>query len=197
MKIMRYSSGGMIDERIPRDMIESLLRASNIDAEQFCDLLEQKIGAYRFNQENQNSAPSRSEEVDALNAMVRVFDQTIAALDFEALPPIANALVNDSLWKVRGGDKFDVRQTLLDDMFLYRAAVESASHELQKMSVQRGRKKAGLRDALLASVVSELREKGLTRQKAGDLAEQILIACRVPMPEDARAQRRATARGQK
>lgn len=195
MWIEKFSTSGMIDERIPNAEIAEILKPFGIDPDVFCDWLAKKVGAYRFDQEHEKKAPSQSKEIDALNAIVRALNQAMAALDFEALPPIAEAHVNDYLWKLRGAAGFEVRQTLLDGVTLYRGVIQQVAHDLQKQPGRRGRKKASLRDALLAGVIAVLRESGLRAKAAREAAEEILCLCRVPVPQEVDSQRRATARG--
>jgi len=177
-----------VDETVPD--LASVFKTLGLDQSAFAGWLSPRLADYRSAMHLRRSWPSVSEQKDELIAIQK---GAKAALEMvRKIGPFASASINGAASRHRVLEEFvGWRDRLGQDLLLLEAMAGAAAEGLASTKSKRGPKAKGPRDTLLAAVVGWLRDAGLTSVKALELAEAILIACRVPVAEDPQAQRRA------
>ena len=197
MKPTDYTTGGLVDERIPRDAIEEMLDKAGIDPAGFCDWLAPRIGHHRAMLDCVDSAPTRAEEIEVLRDFQRVMKEAARYLKPGGLPPVAHALVTEKAWAMRKELLHQICEPVATVVTQLQAAAELAECDLEAARQKPGKRSDSTRALLFSELVARLRDAGAKANPARDTAAEILVLCRVETPEDDRALRRLSARGAK
>jgi len=184
-----------LDERVP-DLSSVLTKRLGIDPVDFAQWLAPLLGEYRSEVSIRAALPARSDELAWLDDLVDRADAATAPLRPSAVPDRAQALLVD---EGMGAEInwFEFRARLVADLDLLRTLARRARSRLSAGPARRGRKNQRGRDELLAKVVDRLRATGLPELAARGVAEQVLVACRVSVPEHTDSVKRAARKGRK
>lgn len=181
------------DDRVP-DLSAVLTPGLQIDPAEFADWLAPLLAEYRSEAAIREALPARADELATAAALADALEAAAAALRPGAIPERLEALLAD---EGHGAELnwFEFRRRLADDLALARILTRRAASRIPP--ARTGRKSERGRDRLLAAVVERLRAAGLPEKAARPIAFEILRPCRVTLPTNADAVKRAARKGQK
>lgn len=189
------ASGYWADETVPD--LASLLACHGIDAVEFAEWLGPQLGKFRGMQLIESATPTPGEAADVL-ADIRMHAQTLSATIHAGLPPLVQAHLK-RVARARDIDWPAMVSRVAEDLARIAFLAQLVEGQARAVIVPKGRKPSTSRDALVTAVVNRLRtirrtgnEVPLAAGEARELAREILLRCRVPMPDDLK---RATRRG--
>jgi len=181
-----------VDETVPD--VASILGAHSLDAAAFTAWLAPLLGDYRSAMHVQASVTSNSELAAELGDLVvgaRAARDLVRNISGFAWAKVSDIAARDGKLDTLVG----LKDRIMGDLTILEVLAGTARAPLTRKASKRGPKAKGPRDQLFAAVIRWLRNAGLEIDAARAVAEQVLIACRVPVPEDQRAQRRAAGKG--
>lgn len=184
----------VIDTSVP-DLRAVLTPRLGVDAESFKQWLAPHLGRYRHAEELRGQMLSRQDELVELDAVAKTLATCQARLGPGGMSPVAEALIADELYRARGEHLHELCERIAADIALLQALTERARATVARAEPRRGRRSETHRDALLTLVVERLRSEGLQVAVAERVAEDVLIACRVPVPGHGDSMARAVRRG--
>lgn len=193
--------GAAIALRAP-DLSDVLTPGLGIDPAAFSEWLVTPLTRYHLDEQLRAQATTRKGELAALDALEKGIHATCDAISGDGLPPVAAALMDDTLYRSHGELACDLTERVLPDLHRLLVLVGQARTTIRDAGPQRvGRRPSAARDRLLRAVLSKLRDAGLKAEIARSVAEQVLIRSGVAVPvldtSIRRAAKRATEGGQK
>lgn len=182
--------------RVP-DLADVLTPGLGVDPKEFAAWLLEPLTRYHLDEWFRAHRPARKDELGALTALDKSLRKVCMHLGPGGVPPVADALINESLYRSRGEWLPELNERVLADLCRLLALIEQARKAIRQAGPQRaGRRPAGPRDRLLKDVVSRLRACGLKAEQARELAELVLVRCKVPVPSADTSIRRAARRAE-
>lgn len=157
------------------------------------DWLGAALGQYRASEAARETTPSRDDEIRFARQAADTLRQASALFELAGLPPHIGAATHETAL-AQGDDWPGLRLRLRADLSRALALIETGADRLARQAAKRGRPDAQARDAVLRGLCDRLRATPMPPAPARELAESILIRCRVPVPStagDHRAMQRA------
>ncbi len=160
----------------------SIVAGHVADAAAFSDWLAERLGDYRESVENAFSASAIKADADRLREALAAAESLAAAMASpEGLGLRGSAAASYAAHHDLGADFHAVRRRLRVDLGVLKHSLTAALAALKRMPVARGRRPLVARSLLLRAVVARLRQE-MPAAAARKLAEQLLIAARIPAP---------------
>lgn len=185
-----YFTGGVVDDSVP-DLSEILTPKLGIDSAAFSEWLAPHLGRYRMDADYHSAAPSRSEEIKALAALSATLQAAHDALAFGAIPPSADALIGETLFRAKGEHLPEVCERIRGDLRTVQVLAQRAQEMMQGMQKKPGRASKRQRDALFVLAVGQLQQMGVTKKHlARSVAADVLAVCGVAVADVKRAARK-------
>lgn len=182
-------AGYWANELVPD--LSAQLAPHGIDAIEFAAWLGPALGKYRGDEETRDvlEVPP-AEQLAALSGIRKALREVLSQLRPGTLPPRTDAhLFYEG--HIRDVDVSALRKRLEEDAHTFEIILAATERKVGAQPGKRGAKSKRSRDELLAAVVQRLRSFNCSAADARSVAEHVLIACRVPVPQDERALRRS------
>ncbi len=177
------------------DLSSVLTPVLGVDPAAFSEWLLSPLTRYHLGEQVRAQATTRKGEIAALDALEANIRTTCGMLGFGSLPPVAEALMNDGMYRAHGELVYEITERLLPDLYRLLALVGQSRTLIRDAGPQRaGRRPNAPRDRLLRDVLAKLSEAGLKAEVARSVAEQVLVLCGVPVPARGASIRRAAQR---
>jgi hypothetical protein len=192
-KQRRYVAAYWANERVPD--LADLLTPINVDAAAFSVWLAPLLGRFRgLEQIRPNLDVPPAEQAAAIRRLLAALHQLQPLLDPFALPPPIEARMAEIALRA-DVNVIELTSRLRRDLITLAGIARATAAVVPRMPGKRGAKPKSARNELLSAVIERLRDAGCTARKARELAELILVRCRIDVPADERAVQRAAAQG--
>lgn len=187
-----HFTGGGVDDAVP-DLSRILTSKLGIDSAAFSGWLAPHLGRYRMDAIYRSAAPSRSEEIEALGSLCATLQAAHDALEFGAIPPFADALIGEALFRARREHLPETCERIRADLRTVQVLARRAQSMLQAVQTKPGRASMRQRDALFVLVVDQLEQMGIKKKfLARSVAADVLSACGVAVTDTKRAARKGS-----
>jgi hypothetical protein len=178
--VKRATLAGFIDESLPPDLGE-LLAHHGIDPEAFARWFGPQLGRYRASELARTTMPTVSDERAWMRETAQMMREVGARLQVCDRPPRGDAHAYAAACRL-GLEWPELVGRLQNDLRSCAAVLAAAERQMPAPG-NGGRPSMHARRELLQALVQRLRAEPMTAKKARQVAELVLIRCKVRMPE--------------
>jgi hypothetical protein len=182
-----------VDDHVPD--LAPALAGLGVDVAEFSAWLAPRVAEWRSAQYITDNLPGPSEvamELRALGAAARKLYEALGGLSEPARAMLATATCGEPL-PGDGRNIVELRQDARRAACWMGELADLAAQRTEALHLRGGRPSHAARDELFGAIVKKLRDAGASAGQARSVAERALIACRVPVMQDEREQKRASS----